>query len=392
MGAGRTGRSRGGGGDSGARCPCRLAVQPIHWLDCSAVLRPPTPVNIRDPRPTPALPSFDPAQLSFGDVEAVPQLRVDREAEGADASSQTSAVSFREPPVCGEYTYDDVEDSGPSWSVRIVQEAEHAPAMGRGRPIAPQRPPASAPTAPARPSPPAWTAANSGRAQTTPGVGDASRPAPPRPSSATKSATRPASESGSHRPSLGAVPSAALDPLRRSTEMSPRDAEATIAYAYALEKLGEATAALDALDACLKAGGDEMRLICARAFLLGGRLKYDLAEAELKRAAKLRADDSELQLQVGILSCRRARWRDAVEPLTKAAAHRADDALAHFYLGEALNHVDRLAEALAAYERATVLDPANWRAFKGVGIVLDRLGRPADAAVAYRHMREVQGR
>jgi Flp pilus assembly protein TadD len=194
------------------------------------------------------------------------------------------------------------------------------------------------------------------------------------------------------RPAPGSVPGAALDPLRRSTEMSPRDADAAIAYAHALEKHGEASAALEALDNCLRAGGDELRLICARAFLLGGRLKYELAEAELKRAAKLRADDPEVQVQVGILACRRARWRDAVEPLQKAAAQRTDDALAHFYLGEALNHVDQLAAALAAYERATQLDPANWRAFKGVGIVFDRLGRPADAAVAYRHMREAQGR
>jgi Flp pilus assembly protein TadD len=174
--------------------------------------------------------------------------------------------------------------------------------------------------------------------------------------------------------------------------MSPRDADAAIAYAHALEKHGDTSAALEALDVCLAVGGDELRLICARAFLLGGRLKYDLAEVELKRAAKLRADDPEVQLQVGILACRRARWRDAVEPLQKAAAQRAEDALAHFYLGEALNHVDQLAAALRAYERATQLDPANWRAFKGVGIVLDRLGRPSDAAVAYRHMREAQGR
>ena len=110
------------------------------------------------------------------------------------------------------------------------------------------------------------------------------------------------------------------------------------------------------------------------------------------RAAKLRVDDPEVQLQAGILDCRRARWRDAVEPLQKAANQRADDPLAHFYLGEALNHVDQLAAALAAYERATLLDPSGWRAFKGVGIVLDRLGRPTDAAVAYRRMREAQGR
>jgi Flp pilus assembly protein TadD len=194
------------------------------------------------------------------------------------------------------------------------------------------------------------------------------------------------------RPTPVAMPSASLDPMKRATELSPRDVDATIAYAYALDKHGNAAGALAALDECVVSGGDELRLICARAFLLGSRLKYDLAESELKRAAKLRADDPEVQLQAGILACRKARWRDAVEPLQRAASQRPDDALAHFYLGEALNHVDQLAPALAAYERATVLDPGSWRAFKGVGIVLDRLGRPTDASLAYRSMREAQGR
>lgn len=324
-------------------------------------------MNSRDPRPTPALPSFDPAQLSFGDVEAVPQLRVDREAEGTSEAADSAMVAFREPPVCGESSYDEVEDAGPSWSVRIVQEAEATPAALRAR-----------------------AAATTQRSS-----GEAARPAGTRPAAAARgTASHAPSEpvQPPRRPATVAVPTAALNPLKRSTEMSPRDAEAAIAYANALEKHGDASAALEALDVCLAAGGDELRLICARAFLLGGRLKYDLAETELKRAAKLRADDPEVQLQVGILACRRARWREAVEPLQKAAAQRADDALAHFYLGEALNHVDQLAAALRAYEHATRLDPANWRAFKGVGIVLDRLGRPTDAAVAYRHMREAQGR
>ncbi|MDP1889799.1 MAG: tetratricopeptide repeat protein [Gemmatimonadaceae bacterium] len=325
----------------------------------------------RDPRPTPALPSFDPAQLSFGDVEAVPQLRVDREAEGTSAAADSAMAAFREPPVCGESSYDDVEDAGPSWSVRIVQEAEATPAVLRARAAATQR--------------------SSGQSATS----EAARPSGARPAPAARGAAShlPSEPALSpRRPAPVAVPTAALDPLKRSTEMSPRDADAAIAYANALEKHGDASAALEALDVCLAAGGDQMHLICARAFLLGSRLKYDLAEAELKRAAKLRADDPELQLQVGILACRRARWRDAVEPLQKAAVQRAEDALAHFYLGEALNHVDQLAPALRAYEQATRLDPANWRAFKGVGIVLDRLGRPTDAAVAYRHMREAQGR
>ena len=359
----------------------------------------------RDPRPTPALPSFDPAQLSFGDVEAVPQLRVDREAEGTSGAGDAAMVAFREPPVCGESSYDDVEDAGPSWSVRIVQEAEATPSALRARVAATQRPPGQPAPSSARPGA-TWSPAAGPRPGSSESpAGEPQRTAGARPAPAARGTASHAPAprgTSSHAPaepvhparraSPVAVPTAALDPLRRSTEMSPRDADAAIAYATALEKHGDASAALEALDVCLAAGGDELHLICARAFILGARLKYDLAEAELKRAAKLRADDPELQLQVGILACRRARWRDAVEPLQKAAAHRADDALAHFYLGEALNHVDQLAPALRAYEHATQLDPANWRAFKGVGIVLDRLGRPADAAVAYRHMREAQGR
>ncbi len=352
-------------------------------------------MSSRDPFRTPPFsPGFDPAQLSFGDVAAVPQLRVDQQANAPGDASESAAVTFREPPVCGESSYDDVEDAGPSWSVRIVQEAEASPGSARGR-NAPQRMGGAAPNPTARPGA-TWTAASSSKPSAgSPATGDATRSVGARPAASSRAmGAHPAPDASlpPMRKAAEPMPTAALAPLRRSTEMSPRDADAAIAYAHALEKHGDASASLAALDECLAAGGDEVKLICARAYLLGGRLRYDQAEAELRRAAKLRADDTAVQLQVGILACRRARWRDAVEPLQKAASQRTDDALAHFYLGEALNHVDQLAAALTAYERATRLDPGNWRAFKGVGIVLDRLGRPSDAAVAYRHMREAQGR
>jgi len=349
----------------------------------------PSLVDPRDPlRPTPAVPGFDPAQLSFGDVAAVPQLRVDRQADpNGHGPDEMSSISYREPPVCGESSYDNLDDAGPSWSVRIVQEAESHPPAARGpavKPSAPARPMSQPVSRPMQrpthrtPPPPRPAPASQDPAPV--------RPAPPRPS------PMPAAMIAPMRPTPVAVPSASLEPLKRATEMSPRDPDAAIMYANALDKHGNAAAALAVLDECLANGGDDVRLICARAFLLGSRLKYELAEQELKRAAKIRLDDPDVQLQSGILDCRRARWRDAVEPLQKAAVQRGDDALAQFYLGEALNHVDQLAGALAAYERAAQLDPSNWRAFKGVGIVLDRLGRPVDASAAYRQMREAQGR
>lgn len=357
-------------------------------------------MTTRDPHATPPTLGYDPAQLSLGDVAAVPQLRFEQQDEESGGAREASAVGFHEPPVCGESSYDDVEDAGPSWSMRIVHEVESSPVNQRGRGNGPQRQSEATAGSAMRPAGTAWTAAAAKSPGGAPASGESARTASTRTGSTRATASMhgsgphpiPDVTSAPMRPTPVAVPSAALDPLKRSTEMSPRDAAAAIAYANALEKHGNTSAALAALDDCVASGGDELRLICARVYLLGSRLKYELAEAELKRAAKLRADDPEVQLQAGILACRRARWRDAVEPLQKAASQRAEDALAHFYLGEALNHVDQLAPALQAYDMATRLDPANWRAFKGVGIVLDRLGRPTDAAVAYRHMREAQGR
>jgi Flp pilus assembly protein TadD len=62
---------------------------------------------------------------------------------------------------------------------------------------------------------------------------------------------------------------------------------------------------------------------------------------------------------------------------------------AYFYLGEALNHIDDLYGAMAAYQRAAELMPDHPRALYGLGIVYDRLGRPDDAARMYRKSREI---
>jgi len=87
----------------------------------------------------------------------------------------------------------------------------------------------------------------------------------------------------------------------------------------------------------------------------------------------------------------RARVKGGMlEPLEKVATLDPASAPAHFYLGEALNKLDRLDDALRAYQRAAELEPANFRALKSVGIVLDRMGRPGDAAAFYRRARDAQ--
>src|SRR5438876_637714 len=80
--------------------------------------------------------------------------------------------------------------------------------------------------------------------------------------------------------------------------------------------------------------------------------------------------DAAAQLDLGVSLCRRARWREAIEPLQRAVSLDPDNALAHYQLGEAYNQTDRLNEALEAYEAAARLQPNHWRAMNRIGVVL----------------------
>lgn len=299
----------------------------------------------------------DPEQLPLGMFEGIPLVPV--ETYGPD--DEVVIVPVREPPVCGEWSYDDAELEEPRFVARRI-DGVAAPTM-KATPIAPIRAvvdsrPGGAP--PARRSVPV-----PGSVVTTVG--------------AARSETAP---SRALRPTIEA--------LRIAFEQSPGDTARALAYVAALEKKNDATLALAVLDKAEAAGADPFGVTCARASALGAKLRYDDAEAMLKKAAKLKPDAAEVHLQTGILACRRARWRDAIEPLRRAVALDAANASAHYYIGEALNQTDDRAGALTAFLQASELEPDHWRALKGVGIVLDRLGRSPEAAEYYRRARDAQ--
>jgi tetratricopeptide (TPR) repeat protein len=281
--------------------------------------------------------------------------------DALDADDELVVVPLREPPVCGEWSYDDSELEEPRFVARRIDGV--ATPTSKATPIHPIRVVIDPRTAAAR-------AAARDREQ------------------APAAAPRPRTSDPGSGPSRALRPT--LEALRLAFEQTPGDTARALAYAGALEKKGDAEAALRALDAAEAAGGDPFGLTCARASALGARLRYDDAEKMIKQAAKLRPDSADVLLQAGILACRRGRWRDAIEPLRKGIALDDTNATAHYFIGEALNHTDDLKGALAAYERAAALEPDHWRALKGVGIVLDRLGRSAEAAPFYRRAREAQ--
>lgn len=171
---------------------------------------------------------------------------------------------------------------------------------------------------------------------------------------------------------------------------APEDERATNAIARA--ESGDRLGAIAELGRALNETPDEPQLLAARASIQMSLQHLDEAEADIRRALKMDDGNPRALLQLGILFCRRARWRDAIEPLQRAVSRMPNQALAHYQLGEAYNQTDQLLRALSAYETAAALQPENWRALKGIGIVLDRLGRPTEAAVAYQKSRDAHRR
>jgi tetratricopeptide (TPR) repeat protein len=116
------------------------------------------------------------------------------------------------------------------------------------------------------------------------------------------------------------------------------------------------------------------------------------SQRELEQRLRSTPDDAAALLGLGVLLCRKGLWAVAVAHLRRAAELAPGEVDAWCRLGETLNKLDDLEGARAAYERAVALDAGHPRALYGLGVVFDRLSRPADATAMYRRSREAAGR
>jgi len=150
--------------------------------------------------------------------------------------------------------------------------------------------------------------------------------------------------------------------------------------------------ALAAIDARLTEQPDSVPLLLERASMLGSMCRYAEARGDLEHALLLDPENLTVRSALGIVLLRKGLWSSAVPHLRTVVENESWSPTAWFYLGEALNHVDDLDGALAAFVRACELDPSHAKALYGQGVVLDRLHRPQDAAPLYRRSREVAAR
>lgn len=154
----------------------------------------------------------------------------------------------------------------------------------------------------------------------------------------------------------------------------------------------DGTAALAEADRALAADPENPTLLQHRAGALAALGRFAAAQQDLLQVLRLQPDEGGALVGLGVLLSRRGLWAQAAAHLRRATEIDPALAAAWYHLGEALNHIDDLAGALDALERAAALEPRNPRICHSQGVVLDRLRRPADATVMYRRAREVTGR
>lgn len=146
------------------------------------------------------------------------------------------------------------------------------------------------------------------------------------------------------------------------------------------------------LDGAVAAQPESVQHLVDRAKQLGAMGRYSAARADLERALLLDPANLAVRTALGIVLLRKGLWGDAVPHLREVVAEESWSPTAWFYLGEALNHIDDLDGALAAFVRAAELDPRHAKALHAQGMVLDRLHRPEEAALLYRRSREAAAR
>src|SRR5215510_1165044 len=146
------------------------------------------------------------------------------------------------------------------------------------------------------------------------------------------------------------------------------------------------------LDGAVAAEPESVPHLVDRAKQLGVMGRYSAARVDLERALLLDPANLAVRTALGIVLLRKGMWADAVPHLREVVAEESWSPTAWFYLGEALNHIDDLDGALAAFVRAAELDPRHTKALHAQGMVLDRLHRPEEAALLYRRSREAAAR
>ena len=190
----------------------------------------------------------------------------------------------------------------------------------------------------------------------------------------------------------GPLPDDAVRPYRELLELEPEHVEGRLHFARLLDRLEEATDAVEVLSEGCAGRPIRPSFWCCRGALFGsacsatGRQRWISGGCSGFILPMPRPSSSS-----GLLLWRRGLVQEAAASFHRALEFQPDNAKTYYYLGDALNQLGDLAGARAALERALQVSPSDAKAYHLMGRVLDRLNLPEQAQEMYRRCRDLTG-
>src|SRR5215218_9867305 len=167
----------------------------------------------------------------------------------------------------------------------------------------------------------------------------------------------------------GSLPGQAVRPYRELLELEPGHVEGRLHFARLLDRLEEATEAVDVLSEGLRRTPDQTEFLVLRGAILGRLQRYREAEIDLRRVLRLHPSHAPAQFELGLLLWRRGLVQEAASSFHRALEFQPDSAKTYYYLGDALNQLGdlpghaRLFSVRCRSVRATPRPTTSWAGF-----------------------------
>jgi len=186
--------------------------------------------------------------------------------------------------------------------------------------------------------------------------------------------------------------SCAMDQYRSILTADPDSVQSHMLLAQALDALNRSPEAIGELEAAARIGPNEPDLHFELGYLYFVAHDYDRAAPQFELELKNNPDHAQAAAYLGDIQLRQGNQAQAEQLLTRALALQNDMRMAWFDLGKVLSDENKNTQALAAFQKAVSLDPADPDAHYRLARLYTTLGQKGKAQVEFAKTRELHSK